>query len=218
MYMACFDCGVNDMISPQLIVELPLARPRTDARARFTISRHIKRETRMLQIDEHESGINGQDLADVVNELRDRNEALRCLTRWRSVRESYQVQALRRSMHAITDGLTVSIPFRTGSWSIEAHLEAPLFALARALIEIPCLQVKLEGHADTRGSRRFNRKLSMRRVYAVWTVLARAELPIERMRLKAHGDSGAMYAKGDRGGYGFDRRVLISFTLAGVPR
>ena len=50
----------------------------------------------------------------------------------------------------------------------------------------------------------------MRRVYAVWRVLARGGLPVERMRLKAHGDSGAMYLRGDRGGYSFDRRVLIS--------
>jgi len=163
----------------------------------------------MLQIEEHKPGCNGQELGEVVRELRDRNEALRYLTRWRSARESYQAQSLRRSMHAITDGLAVSIPFRTGSWYLEPHLEAHLRTLARALIEIPCLQVKLEGFADTRGSRRFNQKLSMRRVYAVWTVLARAELPIERMRLKA---------RGDRGGYAFGRRVVISFTLGGVAR
>ncbi len=172
----------------------------------------------MLQIDGHDPGLNGQDLTQVVRELRERNEALRYLTRWRTVRESYQVQALRRSMHAITDGLTVSIPFRTGGWTIEPHLETPLCALARALIDIPCLQVKLAGFADTRGGRRFNRKLSMRRVYAVWTVLAGGGLPVERMRLKAHGDGGARYAKNDRGGFPFDRRVLISFTLGGVPR
>ena len=172
----------------------------------------------MLQVDEHESGINGQDLTKVVQELRERNEALRYLTRWRAAREGYQVQALRRSMHAITDGLTVSIPFRTGSWSVEPHLQSRLLTLAEALVDIPCLQVKLAGFADTRGSRRFNRKLSMRRVYAVWTLLARGGLPVERMRLKAHGDRGAMYAKGDRSGYAFDRRVLISFTLGGVPR
>jgi outer membrane protein OmpA-like peptidoglycan-associated protein len=201
-----------------LITASPPARPRFDASARFTERRFLEQETPMLQIEEREAAINGQDLGLVVKELQERNEALRYLTRWRSARESYQAQALRRSMHAITDGLTVSIPFRTGSWSIEAHLEAPLFALGRVLIEIPCLQVKLEGFADTRGSRRFNQKLSMRRVYAVWSVLARAELPIERMRVKAHGDRGALYAKGDRGGYAFDRRVLVSFTLAGVPR
>ncbi len=172
----------------------------------------------MLQVDGHNPGVNGQDLTEAVKELRERNEALRYLTRWRAVREGYQVQALRRSMHAITDGLTVSIPFRTGGCSIEPHLETHLFALARALIEIPCLQVKLEGFADTRGSQRFNRKLSMRRVYAVWTALAHGGLPTERMRLKAHGDRGAMYAKGDRGGFPFDRRVVISFTLGGVPR
>jgi outer membrane protein OmpA-like peptidoglycan-associated protein len=216
--MARFHAGVNVMLSPQLIVESPPPRPPIDAGARLTELRHLQRETPMLQIDEHEPGLNGKDLGDVVRELRRRNEALRHLTRWRSARESYQAQALRRSMHAITDGLSVSIPFRTGSWSIEAHLESQLSALARALIEIPCLQVKLEGCADIRGSRRFNRKLSMRRVYAVWSVLARAQLPVERMRLKARGGGGAVYARGDRGGYFFDRRVIISFILAGVPR
>jgi outer membrane protein OmpA-like peptidoglycan-associated protein len=172
----------------------------------------------MLQIEQHNHESNDRDLSQVVEELRERNEALRYLTRWRAVRESYQVQALRRSMHAITDGLRVSIPFRTGSWSLEPHLERHLVTLSRALIDMPCLQVKLEGFADTRGSRRFNRKLSMRRIYAVWSVLAGAGLPIERMRLKAHGDAGALYGKGDRGGYAFDRRVLISFTLGGLPR
>jgi outer membrane protein OmpA-like peptidoglycan-associated protein len=176
----------------------------------------------MLQIEERDydsnGDSNGQELTQVVRELRERNEALRYLTRWRAVRESYQAQALRRSMHAITDGLRVCITFRTGSWHIEPHLEGHLATLSRALIDIPCLQVKLEGFADTRGSRRFNRKLSMRRVYAVWSVLAREGLPIERMRLKAHGDRGALYQKGDRGGYAFDRRVLITFTLGGVPR
>ena len=172
----------------------------------------------MLQIEERNPQVNGRDLAALVEELRERNDALRYLTRWRAVRESYQVQALRRSMHAIIDGLSVSIAFRTGRWTLEPHLETDLVTLARALIDIPCLQVKLEGFADVRGSRRFNRKLSMRRVYAVWTVLTRAGLPIERMRLKAHGGDAALYTRGDRGGYAFDRRVVISFTLGGVPR
>ena len=172
----------------------------------------------MLQIEQRTHESNDQDLTQVVQELRERNEALRYLTRWRAVRESYQAQALRRSMHAITDGLLISIPFRTGSWSIEPHLEEHLCALAQALVDIPCLRVKLEGFADTRGSRRFNRKLSMRRVYAVWTLLTRGGLPMERIRLEAHGERGAMYAKGDRGGYAFDRRVVISFTLGGVER
>ena len=160
----------------------------------------------------------GRPLARLVEELRARNDALRYLTRWRAARETYQAQALRRSMHAITDGLRVAIPFRTGSWTLEPHLESDLAALARALADMPCLQVKLEGFADARGARRFNRKLSMRRVYAVWTVLARSGLAVERMRLKAHGDERALYGRDDRGGYAFDRRVVIGFRLAGVPR
>ena len=176
----------------------------------------------MLQIEdpvENRADERGdRPLARVVEELRERNDALRYLTRWRAARESYQAQALRRSMHAITDGLRVGIPFRTGSWTLEPHLETDLSALARALVDMPCLQVKLEGFADARGSRRFNRKLSMRRVYTVWTVLARSGLPVERMRLKAHGDERALYGRDDRGGYPFDRRVVIGFRLGGVPR
>ena len=172
----------------------------------------------MLMVDNSKSEQGLRDLPDVVQELHERNEALRYLTRWHSERQSYQVHALRRSMHAIADGLTVSIAFRTGSWSIEPHLETQLEALATALKIIPCLQVKLEGFADTRGSRRFNRKLSMRRVYAVWMILAQSGLAIERMRLKAHGEGRALYANGDHEGYPFDRRVVITFTLAGVSR
>ncbi|MDX1434093.1 MAG: OmpA family protein [Gammaproteobacteria bacterium] len=176
----------------------------------------------MLQIEEYAGECvdreGGRTLARLIEELRERNDALRYLTRWRAARESYQAQALRRSMHAITDGLRVSIPFRTGSWTLEPHLETDLVDLSKALVDMPCLQVKLEGFADTRGSRRFNRKLSMRRVYAVWTVLARSGLPVERMRLKAHGDERAVYARGDRGGFAFDRRVVVGFSISGVPR
>ena len=216
--MAGFHTGVNVRLWPRLIVESPPAGPRTRRCVRLTVSHHIQRETRMLRIDEHTPGANGRNLTEVVKELLERNEALRYLTRWRAVRESYQAQALRRSMHAITDGLSVSIPFRTGSWSTEPHLETHLRALARALVDIPCLQMKLEGFADTRGSRRFNHKLSLRRVYAVWTVLAGEGLPIERVRLEACGDRGALYVDGDRGGYCFDRRVVISFALGGLVR
>jgi outer membrane protein OmpA-like peptidoglycan-associated protein len=216
--MDAISSRVNDMLSPQLVPAAPAGRHRLVSSARFTRSRLRHQEKTVLQIAQSGPEPNSQDLAHAVEELRARNEALRYLTRWRAVRESYQAQALRRSMHAITDGLKVSIPFRTGSWCIEAHLERHLGELSRALVDIPCLQVKLEGFADTRGSRRSNRKLSMRRVYAVWSALARAGLPIERMRLKAHGDHAARYHRGDRDGYAFDRRVLISFTLGGVPR
>lgn len=176
----------------------------------------------MLQIEEHveerAAADSGPALARTIEALRERNDALRYLIRWRAARESYQAQALRRSMHAITDGLRVSIPFRTGCWALEPHLEADLRDLAGALVDMPCLQVKLEGFADTRGSRRYNRKLSMRRVYAVWTALARSGLPVERMRLKAHGDTRVRYGRDDRGGYVFDRRVVVGFRLGGVPR
>lgn len=154
-----------------------------------------------------------RDLALVAEELAARNEALRYLTRWSAHRETHQARALRRSIRAIADGLVIAIAFRTGSARIEPHLEAQLHMLARALLALPALEVKLEGFADTRGARRFNRRLSRRRVYAVWAVLARAGLGIERMRLEAHGEERALYGQGDRDGHAFDRRVVITFGV-----
>ena len=83
-------------------------------------------------------------------------------------------------------------PFARNEKSGDARISGSLASLAGALVDMPCLQVKLEGFADTRGSRRYNRKLSMRRVYAVWTALARSGLPVERMLSAELASSGGV--------------------------
>ncbi len=69
-YMARFDAAVNAMLWPDFVGDSPPPRPRIDRRRRFTEARHIRRETGMLQIGEHNPGVNGQDLTQVVKALR----------------------------------------------------------------------------------------------------------------------------------------------------
>lgn len=158
-----------------------------------------------------ESSVHEFDTA--LRDFRERDRALRYLAHWPGERECYQAQALRRSMRAIVRGMRLDVHFRTARATLEPHLEGQLRDLASALQDLPHIKVQLAGCADTRGSRRFNRRLAMRRVYAVWTTLAGAGLAVDRMRLAAGGEGVPLYARGDRGGHAFDRRVVITFAL-----
>lgn len=153
------------------------------------------------------------DLDTALRDFRTRNDALRHLTGWQGDGESYQARALHRSMRAIVRGMRLDIHFRTAKATLEPHLEGQLRDLAVALADLPGLKVQLCGCADRRGSRRFNRRLAMRRVHAVWTALAGAGLSVDRIRLAGGGEGAALYDRGDRGGHAFDRRVVITFAL-----
>lgn len=119
------------------------------------------------------------------------------------------------ALRAITDGVSVSIPFRTASHAVESQYEAQLRTLAQVFGALPALHIALDGRTDARGSRRFNQKLSEQRVAAVRRVLIDAGVSGERIETAAHGELHAVYPNGDREGYPFDRRVLIKFKLMG---
>ena len=153
-------------------------------------------------------------LDTALRDFRVRDDALRYLTGRGAGAESYQARALRRSLRAIVRGMRLDVHFRTARATLEPHLEGQLRDLAAALRDLPGIRVQLAGCADARGSRRFNRRLAMRRVYAVWTVLAGAGVAIDRMRLAGGGHGAALYDRGDRGGHAFDRRVIVTFALS----
>ena len=130
----------------------------------------------------------------------------------------YQVRALIDSMRNMVRALNISVPFRTGSHALEDHLWIQLEGLAGSLRSIPAVSVNIKGHSDTRGGRRFNRKLALRRAWAVRDVLVAEGVARERLEAGAVGAEEAIYPNGDRGGYPFDRRVIITFNVeeAGV--
>ena len=126
---------------------------------------------------------------------------------------SYQARAMAESMRQMVEAVRVTVPFRTGSHVLEVQLKQELVTLADALRDIPSVNIDIEAHTDVRGSRRFNRKLAFERARAVRHVFLCRGVPLRRITARAVGVEGAVYAKGDRGGYAFDRATIVRFEI-----
>lgn len=125
----------------------------------------------------------------------------------------YQAREIADSMREMVKSVKVTVPFRTGSHALEINLRTELVKLAEALKNIPAVSVDIEAHTDVRGSRRFNRKLAFERARAVRHVFLSGGVPLRRITARAVGIEGAVYPKGDRGGYPFDRQVIVRFDI-----
>lgn len=128
----------------------------------------------------------------------------------------YQAREIAKSISEMLKSVVVKVPFRTGSHALEDHLKRELVRLADALGSIPGANIDIEAHTDVRGSRRFNRKLAFERARAVRQVFLRRGVPLGRITARALGVEGAVYPKGDRGGYAFDRQVIIRIKVEEV--
>lgn len=125
----------------------------------------------------------------------------------------YQARTIAQSMRKMVETVNVTVPFRTGSYALERHVRRELVKLADTLRSIPVVHIDIEAHTDGRGSRRFNRKLAFERARAVRQVFLSRGVPLKRITARAVGAEGALYPKGDRGGYAFDRKAMISFDV-----
>jgi len=130
-------------------------------------------------------------------------------------RELQQVTMERRrdALKALSEGVSMSVYFRTDSAEIESGLRPRLKKLAAFLQGFPAIQVHLDAHADRRGRESYNRQLSEKRARRIWRELTAAGLDGARIHSHAYGESRAKSAVGDREGQVFDRRVTIQLTL-----
>ncbi len=128
----------------------------------------------------------------------------------------YQAREITDSMREMVKSVKVTVPFRTASHALEISLKSELVKLADALRNIPVVSIDIEAHTDVRGSRRFNRKLAFERARAVRHVFLSRGVPLRRITARAVGVEGAVYPKGDRGGYPFDRQVIVRFDIEGI--
>ena len=99
--------------------------------------------------------------------------------------------------------------FATASAGLDDRARLVIDRLAEELRVTPEARLIVEGHADARGSRRYNRQLSLRRAEAVRDRLARSGIAIGRIDLVGHGeDRPALYDSGEPV-WMFNRRVTI---------
>lgn len=110
--------------------------------------------------------------------------------------------------------LTFQILFGTGSDTLSPIDLQRLRALAEHLERNPDLMVKLDGHADPRGTDEYNNVLSQERAKAVKQVLESLGIAAERIHCQGHGNRYSSAPRGDEDAYRQERRVDISVEAA----
>lgn len=116
----------------------------------------------------------------------------------------------------IGESLEFSLLFRTNEATLSSAAVQRLDRLGRVLADIGDIgdiEVRVEGHADSRGEQALNQALSMARAEAVKSVLLEAGLVGTQVVAIGHGARHAQAAEGDVDGYAMDRRVDIRMTL-----
>lgn len=108
-------------------------------------------------------------------------------------------------------GAIEGINFRTGSARILKSSFEVLDAAAALLQRFPDTKIRIEGHTDSRGRRRTNRRISQRRANAVRNYLLESGVASARIKAVGYGESKPIASNRTRRGRAKNRR--IEFTL-----
>lgn len=108
--------------------------------------------------------------------------------------------------------LRQTVYFDTGRATIKPISHGLLDEVATALEDHPDIVVRIEGHTDSRGSKRFNLGLSQRRAESVRTYLIGRGIDPDRMTAKGHGESQPIADNRTRAGREQNRRVVFAIV------
>lgn len=119
----------------------------------------------------------------------------------------------------IEEALSVQVFFRTEESGVNGATEERLAKLAALVQPIPGAVIRLEGHADARGTEAFNNTLSIARAEAVRDALIRAGMPANRVIVTAAGEANSVAGEQDVDGMALERRVEMNIVdLDGANR
>ncbi len=104
------------------------------------------------------------------------------------------------------------IYFDYDSSNIKPEYQAMVNAHAALLAAYPNLKVKLEGHADERGSREYNVALSERRGYAVQDYVLLKGVKLDQVEVIGYGEEIPAVFGHDESAWGKNRRVEIRYA------
>jgi len=136
-------------------------------------------------------------------------------------RESAQVTYLESELQALVAAndqtrLEFQMLFRTGEDSLQDQDRARIDMLVGYLQRNPKMSVRLDGHADPRGSDEYNNVLAKFRALSVANALYEKGIDKERVQVYYHGAAESEASMGDYEAYARDRRVNIEvFQQAG---
>lgn len=115
------------------------------------------------------------------------------------------------------DTLDLNVLFRTASDTLTENGRIRVESLAGLLQRYPQMQVRLDGHADPRGTDEYNNVLAHYRAQAVRDVLVDAGVTAERIDTYSHGADRSVATTGDLKAYASDRKVTIDVSLPVAP-
>jgi outer membrane protein OmpA-like peptidoglycan-associated protein len=110
----------------------------------------------------------------------------------------------------LQEALSVEVFFRTEESGLGGTTEERLAKLAALIEPMDGAVIRLEGHADARGTETFNTTLSTARAEAVREALIRGGMPAERVIVSAAGETGSTAAVEDVDGMALERRVEMN--------
>lgn len=120
--------------------------------------------------------------------------------------------AHRRSLE---EALAIEVFFRTEQSGLDGATEERLAKLVGLVAPIDGAVIRLEGHADARGTEDYNATLSTERATAVRDALVRAGMPAERVIVTAAGEASSTAAEQDADGMALERRVEMRIVALG---
>ena len=114
----------------------------------------------------------------------------------------------------LEQALAVEVYFRTEDSVLGTDTEQRIADLARLVGTMDGAVIRVDGHADARGTQQYNDELSVRRAESVRDALIRGGLPAERIVVTASGEIDSAAAEQDVDGMALDRRVQIEIVSA----
>jgi outer membrane protein OmpA-like peptidoglycan-associated protein len=110
--------------------------------------------------------------------------------------------------------VALDVHFRTEDSTIDGVDEQRLAELASFIAPLDGTVIRLDGHADVRGTTKYNDALSTARAESVRDALVRAGMPAERIVVTGEGSADATATDQDTDGMALDRRVAL--TVVGL--
>jgi outer membrane protein OmpA-like peptidoglycan-associated protein len=110
--------------------------------------------------------------------------------------------------------VALDVHFRTEDSAIDTEDEQRLAELASFIAPVDGTVIRLDGHADVRGTQKYNDALSTARAVAVRDALVRAGMPAERIVVTGEGSADATATEQDVDGMALDRKVAV--TVVGL--
>lgn len=168
-------------------------------------AKQLPEANRALLAVETELDMQENDYAALNDRMRETRRELEAL--------NTEVEALLRERAGVHE-LAFDLYYKTNSNEPDEAGKARLVQLGKLLLDITDLELRLEGHADSRGSETHNDELALARVENVRQLLVGNGVAPERIRIVNQGERGATAEQGDTDGQALDRRVAVRIELS----